>query len=83
MNLEKLSNSVIRRKKNMFVLLNKTDYFLSLNMRNMLFVTLQILCSISVILSVFFDYIIKVNIKVVPLHLYSMFSWKQYWAIPK
>lgn len=74
MNLEKLSNSVIQRKKNMFVLLNKTDYFLSLNMRNMLFVTLQILCSISVILSVFFDYIIKVNIKVVPLHLYSMFS---------
>lgn len=74
MNLEKLSNSVIQRKKNMFVLLNKTDYFLTLNMRNMLFVTLQILCSISVILSVFFDYIIKVNIKVVPLHLYSMFS---------
>lgn len=74
MNLEKLSNSVIQRKKNMFVLLNKTDYFPTLNMRNMLFVTLQILCSISVILSVFFDYIIKVNIKVVPLHLYSMFS---------
>lgn len=74
MNLEKLSNSVIQRKKNMFVLLNKTDYFPTLNMRNMLFVTLQILCSISVLLSVFFDYIIKVNIKVVPLHLYSMFS---------
>lgn len=74
MNLEKLSNSVIQRKKNMFVLLNKTDYFPTLNTRNMLFVTLQILCSISVILSVFFDYIIKVNIKVVPLHLYSMFS---------
>lgn len=32
MNLEKLSNSVIQRKKNMFVLLNKTDYFLSLKL---------------------------------------------------